>query len=392
MLRKDGKRLVFKQNTQWINRMTDNSQSALLERMTLFWHGHFACITKMPHLAARQMNTIRAYALGSFKDLVLAMAKDVSMIRFLNNQQNRKKSPNENFARELMELFTIGQGNYTEQDIKEAARAFTGWSSNLRGEFIFKERQHDYGQKTFMGRTGDFNGDDIINIILEQKEAAEFITRKIYSYFVNEKVDEFRVKELAKQFYDTNYNISYLMGSIFRSDWFYAEKNVGTKIKSPVEFLAGMLRSLNVSFEDPMAMLFVQKALGQVLFNPPNVAGWAGGKIWIDNSTLMLRLNLANYLFRSTDIDLHTKDEFEAEQRGKKRRKIKAEIDFSELLSTFKYTKQEQIFEKLSAYILQPDVHLNKSMFDEFTPKGHNEDFIKVLTMWLMSLPEYQMC
>ncbi|MEM9819648.1 MAG: DUF1800 domain-containing protein, partial [Bacteroidota bacterium] len=278
--RKQARRAVLRLNQEWIERMANPSHPVLLEKMTLFWHGHFACITRQPHLAGQQLQTIRQHALGNFKDLVLAMAKDVSMIRFLNNQQNKKRKPNENFARELMELFTIGRGNYTEQDIKAAARAFTGWSSNLRGEYKFKRRQHDYGSKTFMGKTGNFGGEDIIDILLERRETAQFISRKVYRYFVNEKVDERRVSALAAQFYQSNYNITALMKQIFSSDWFYAPENVGVKIKSPIELLVGMMRSLNVQFAQAKGMLFVQKALGQILFRPPNVAGWPGGKSW----------------------------------------------------------------------------------------------------------------
>ncbi|MEL6926092.1 MAG: DUF1800 family protein, partial [Bacteroidota bacterium] len=167
-LRREDRKLVAQQNVEWLLRMADEKSSPLLERMTLFWHGHFACITRASKLANAQLNAIRQHALGNFRDLVMAIAKDPSMIRFLNNQQNRKQQPNENFARELMELFTIGRGHYTEQDIKEAARAFTGWSSTLRGEYVFRQRQHDEGTKNFMGRSGNFNGDDIVNILLER--------------------------------------------------------------------------------------------------------------------------------------------------------------------------------------------------------------------------------
>ena len=220
--RKKAKKLIIQQNQDWIERMANPDHPVLLEKMTLFWHGHFACISKKPRLASQQLQTIRQHALGNFKDLVLAIAKDPAMIRFLNNQQNRKRKPNENFARELMELFTIGRGNYTEQDIKEAARAFTGWSSNLRGEFKFRKRHHDYGRKTFMGKTGNFGGEDIIDILLERQETAQFITRKFYRYFVNEKVEERRVQALAAKFYRSNYDIAALMREIFASDWFYA--------------------------------------------------------------------------------------------------------------------------------------------------------------------------
>ncbi|MFT5386611.1 MAG: hypothetical protein ACI81W_004024, partial [Saprospiraceae bacterium] len=242
---KQERQLVLQQNVDWVIRMADPTESALLEKMCLFWHGHFACISKGSKLAYQQLNTIRAHALGNFKAFVHAMAKDVSMIRFLNNQQNRKQQPNENFARELMELFTIGHSNYTEQDIKEAARAFTGWSSDQGGDFKFKKSNHDYSLKTFMGQTGNFDGGDIIDIILSRKETAQFITRKIYRFFVNDRIDEQHVAELSTRFYNAGYDIKDLMFTIFSADWFYESKNIGVKIKSPVVLLAGVMRCLH---------------------------------------------------------------------------------------------------------------------------------------------------
>ncbi len=212
----------------WLDKMAGN-KNPLLERMTLFWHGHFACHSKLPNLAVNQINTIRKNALGNFKDLVHAIAKDPAMILYLNNQQNNKRKPNENFARELMELFTIGIGNYTEKDIKEAGRAFTGWKADkFKGEFDFVEKQHDFGEKTFMGKTGNFNGGDIVDIILEKKEVADFISKKIYKYFVNDNVDKNNVAEISDVFYSSNYDIKKTMHFIFSSKWFYDNKNIGS--------------------------------------------------------------------------------------------------------------------------------------------------------------------
>ena len=391
-LRKKERRLVFKQNADWVKRMANPGESALLEKMCLFWHGHFACITKGSKLAYHQLNTIRKHALGSFRDLVHAMAKDVSMIRFLNNQQNRKRTPNENFARELLELFTIGRGQYTEQDIKEAARAFTGWSSDLSGTFVFRKRQHDFGNKTFMGKTGDFNGDDIIDIVLKRRETAEFIVRKVYRYFVNDKIDKFKVQKLTAVFYHSDYDIEKLMRRIFTSDWFYAPENIGVKIKSPVELMAGIMRTLHVNFKDDLTLRFVEKALGQILFNPPNVAGWPGGKTWIDNSTLMLRLNLVGFLFQATDVNFKTKEEFEAKTRNKPVRKINADVNLNPIIAMNKQRNKEQIFKELSEYLLQVKIKVGLTDFKKHIFHHHSGDFIKTLVLRLMSMPEYQMC
>lgn len=391
--RKQERQLVAQQNIEWINRMANADQTAFLERMSLFWHGHFACQTKLSSLVTQQINTIRQHALGSFRDLVLAMAKDTSMIRFLNNQQNRKKTPNENFARELLELFTIGRGHYTERDIKEAARAFTGWSSNLQGDYVFRQRHHDFGQKTFFGKTGNFNGEDIIDLILEKKETAYFISQKIYRYFVNEQPNEAIIHQLSHTFYNSGYDIGHLMRTIFESEWFYQTENVGTKIKSPVELLAGMMRTLKVEFDQPNALLFVQKALGQTLFNPPNVAGWPGGRSWIDNSTLMLRLNLSNYLFTSSNVNLRAKDEPEAKSRGKAIKKLSASIDLAPIYGMTAGLSREDIFQQLNEYLIPGKIAVDRATVDQFIPAQQTDEaYVKWLMMRLMSLPEYQMC
>ena len=323
---------TFTQAVAWTNRMANEERSPLLEKMTLFWHGHFPIRTILPSQAVNYLNTLRKHGLGNFRDLVLAIARDPAMIQYLNNQQNVKGKPNENFARELLELFTIGRGNYTEQDIKEAARAFTGWSSNpLNGKFRFRQRKHDYDSKTFMGKTGNFDGDEIIDIILEKKETAHFITKKIYRFFVNEQVDEIIVRQLANEFYNSNYDIGKLMRRIFTSDFFYEKKNRGNRIKSPVELVAGLKRTLGLKFDDPKATFLIQRALGQKLFNPPNVAGWLGGKAWIDNATLLLRLNIPSILFGVSDFDIKVKEEPEMIRFSKKMQRFSAQMELAPL-------------------------------------------------------------
>src|SRR5687767_4343951 len=168
LLRKQARENLKALNITWLNEMI-HSAAQFRERMSLFWHGHFACRVNNAAFQQQFLHAIRTHATGNFADLLKAVSKSPAMLRFLNNQQNRKLQPNENFAREVMELFTMGTGTYSETDVKEAARAFTGWGFNLKGEFVFREKQHDGGKKTFLGRTGTFNGDDILNILLEQK-------------------------------------------------------------------------------------------------------------------------------------------------------------------------------------------------------------------------------
>lgn len=376
----------------WLKRMASPRFSPLMERMSLFWHGHFACQAFSGTLAFQQLRTIRKYAFGKFGNLLLAMAQDPAMIRYLNNQQNHKDKPNENFARELMELFTIGRGHYSEQDVKEAARAFTGWSSNLQGIYTFRAQAHDYGPKTFFGRTGAFDGSDIIDIILEKRETARFITRKIYRYFVNEKVDETLVDELSRRFYDSGYDIGLLMRAIFESGWFYEPRNIGVRIKSPVELVAGIMRTLDVRFIDDKALVFLQRALGQVLYNPPNVAGWPGGKSWIDNASLMMRLNLVGYLFQLSEFSFRVKDEPEAAQRENAMRRLDATMDMEPLMQLLEGVPREGYFERFAGYLLQARPRIGSAMLKPFTAQGSDWDYARTLAIRLMSMPEYQMC
>jgi uncharacterized protein (DUF1800 family) len=378
-------------NADWVKMMA-NSYNPLLERMTLFWHDHFACRIKSPVFVSNYMNAIRGNALGSFRDLVIGVSKSPAMIRYLNNQQNRKRKPNENFARELLELFTIGRGNYTENDIKEAARAFTGWTSNLKGEFVFREKWHDTGKKTFMGSTGNFGGEDIINLVLARKETAFYITTKIYKYFVNEKINETRIKELADYFYENDYDIGQLMSKIFTSDWFYAQENIGIKIKSPIDMLVGMMKVFDIEFKNSKAILFTQRSLGQILFDPPNVAGWVGGKSWIDNSTLIFRLNYASYLFNAMELNIREKIQLEASIRNQMTKKLVHSINANTLIKAFKGYKEEELFDEMKDYLLVPNVNIDKNFVDEYTINNNSEDYIRSLTIRLMSLPEYQMC
>jgi uncharacterized protein (DUF1800 family) len=203
-----------------------SDEAQLREKMTFFWTGIFATRNVVSRFNLQLLNIIKENALGSFGDLLLAVSQSPTMLQFLNNQQNKKDHPNENFAREVMELFTMGRENYTEKDIKEAARAFTGWSFTPEGNFIMRPRLHDFGSKTFLGKTGNFDGTEILKIILEQKATAKYIAKRIYQFFVNEKTDENLVNELAEKFYQSNYDIKTILNEIFTSKWFFDEKNI----------------------------------------------------------------------------------------------------------------------------------------------------------------------
>jgi uncharacterized protein (DUF1800 family) len=390
-------------NITWLNQMV-NSEQQLREKMALFWHGHFASRNINILYQQQLLDIIRQNALGNFGDLLHEVSKSASMLNFLNNNQNRKGHPNENFAREVMELFTMGRGNYTENDIKEAARAFTGWGANISGEFAFRKFQHDDGQKTVLGKTGNFDGDDVLNILLEHKQTATYITRKIYRYFVNDVPDEGHVTWLADRFYK-NYDIKELMKDIFTSDWFYDEKNIGCRIKSPVELIVGIRRALPMKLENEQVQLLLQRLLGQILFYPPNVAGWPGGKNWIDSSSLMFRLRIPQLIYDNDEVALQPKDDDDqmmgmkdmaGKGMGKMGKKggqvISAAVDWETYLNKFEKVPREKLLSAISGILIQGVAPVDEKILNKYVDSSNRESYIKSATIQLMSTPEYQLC
>jgi uncharacterized protein (DUF1800 family) len=387
-------------NLRWLEMMI-NSEAQLREKMSLFWHGHFA--TRIPNSFFSQelLHIIRSNALGNFGDMLKAVSKSPAMLQFLNNQQNRKSHPNENFAREVMELFTMGRGNYTENDVKEAARAFTGWGFNAKGEFVFRKNQHDTGSKTFLGKTGNFEGEDILNILLENSQTANYISKKIYRHFVNENVNEVNQQWLSKHFYSNNYDIARLLEDMFTSDWFYDEKNIGTRIKSPVELLAGIRRILPMQLEKDESQLLFQRTLGQVLFYPPNVAGWPGGKSWIDSSSLMLRLRIPKIFSANDALDIMPKADDDV-QMGMMMEGIKkmrdavkggtATIDWASVNKIFEKVQRDKLLESIADTVLQTKGQVSNAVLDKYVNAESRENYIKSAVVNLMSTPEYQLC
>jgi uncharacterized protein (DUF1800 family) len=396
-LRKQSADDIKNLNLTWLSEMI-NSEAQLREKMSLFWHGHFACRVVNIYFQQQLLNVIRENALGNFGDLLREVSKTPAMLSFLNNQQNKKQHANENFAREVMELFTMGRGNYTEADVKEGARAFTGWGFNLKGEFVQRPFQHDNGNKTFLGKTGNFDGDDIIDIILEQKATAKFITQKIYKFFVNNEVDHEKIESLAEGFYQSNYDLQKLMNRIFLSDWFYEEKNIGTRIKSPVELMVGVRRLIPMELEKPEAQLLFQKVLGQILFYPPNVAGWPGGKNWIDSSALMFRMRLPQILTNSEEFLIAPKDDDdvmmgkEGVDRMSKPNQLNVNVDWISVVDTFNKTKKENLQQKVNDIVLQTKNSINPNVLKRYLNTTSREGFIKSSMVELMSTPEYQLC
>ncbi len=393
-------------NLYWLEQMV-SSDAQLREKMAFFWHGHFAARNLNIFFQQQLLDVIRQNALGSFRTLLHEVSQSAAMLNFLNAAQNKKGHPNENFAREVMELFTMGRGHYTEQDIKEAARAFTGWSANIKGEFVFRRFQHDSESKTVLGKTGNFTGEDILDLLLDQPQTAQYITQKIYRFFVNETVDKEKVDWLSKRFYQSNYNISQLMEDIFTADWFYEEKNIGTRIKSPIELVVGMQRMLPMTVENEEALLLVQRLLGQLLFYPPNVAGWPGGKNWIDSSSLMFRLRLPQ-LFNDTDelnIRPKTDDDMTGGQEekmmvkkggasamGRGGKPIQADVYWKLYTKQYDSTPRESLLTSLQAALLQVPARYGVDTINNFADSSARENFIRSSTIQIMSTPEYQMC
>ncbi len=391
-------------NLMWLDEMVD-SKAQLREKMAFFWHGHFASRNLNVFYQQQLLDVIRVNALGNFRDLLQEVSKSAAMLNFLNANQNRKGHPNENFAREVMELFTLGRGNYTEVDVKEAARAFTGWGANLKGEFIFRRFQHDDGNKTVLGKTGALTGEEVLDHLVDQKQTALHITTKIYRFFVNDIPDNSRINWLADRFYQSGYEISKLMEDIFTSEWFYDEKNMGTKIKSPVELIAGIRRMLPMELENIESQLIIQRILGQMLFYPPNVAGWPGGKSWIDSSSLMMRLRLPqlftdidqmNVTPKSDDDQMMGMDKMEKmqgkNQGGKGAKPIKATIDWKDYVQSFNSVPREELVNAISLSLLQIKPGYSTDLIQKHANSESRESFIRTATIQVMSTPEYQMC
>ncbi|MDR3709558.1 MAG: DUF1800 domain-containing protein [Capsulimonadaceae bacterium] len=297
----------------------------LEEKMVLFWHNHFTSKDDDGLLMLRQNQLYRTHALGNFRTLALAVSRDPEMLRYLNGNQNYRAHPNENYARELMELFTCGRvdpsgkPNYTEDDIKASARAFSGW--NLRDEkFYFNPNQHDDTTKTFMGRTGNFNGDDIVDILVSLPATAAYVCTKLFRYFAYEDPDQYVVRELVRVYYASGYSIREVVSTIFRSDAFWSPKAQFALFKSPADYVVGAVRVAGltdlfappleqiVDDEDPAArgrrgpsplarlnaLTNAMRSMGQQLFAPETVKGWDGGRKWISTDTLQARARFAN--------------------------------------------------------------------------------------------------
>ena len=296
------RRQVGQARVYWLTRML-HTQRPLEEKLALFWHGHFATASSKVNnalLLLDQIQLFREYGFGSFEVLLQKVTRNPAMLIWLDNRLNRRGAPNENYAREVQELFTLGIGNYTEQDIKEAARALTGHTLDHGQHYVFNADQHDGGDKTFHGQTGPFDADDILAILVRQPAAARFVTGKLFAYFVHDHPDASTIDRLANTFSGNNFEIRAVLRDIFLGPEFLSPRAFHAQVKQPVDLVIGSLKALNigtVSLDATQAL----RRMGQDLLNPPDVSGWQGGAAWINSTTLFERFNWGNKLADERD-------------------------------------------------------------------------------------------
>lgn len=323
----------------WANRML-RTKRPLEEKLALFWHGHFATSdvkVRDYRKMVQQLALFHTYGNGNFRDLLIGVAKDPAMLVYLDAGENLKGKPNENFGREILELFTMGVGNYTEHDIREAARAFTGWTNDSL-KFVVKPELHDDGEKTVLGRTGNFDGVQVIDIVLSREVTARFIASKLYRYFVRDDIAPELATKLGKILYDNKYELKPLLTTIFLSRDFYSQPSYGTQIKSPVHLAISTYRKLGLT-EVPGIPDFntVTENLGQELFHPPNVAGWEGGRSWVTPALLLARGNFAREVLFPDVVNFKAPDQYMPEQNRQVAVKVAQGIEITEA------TKEEAV-------------------------------------------------
>lgn len=392
--------------TGWLERMR-KTRNPLREKMTLFWHGHFATSVekvRQAYLMWMQNETLRHHALGNFGDLTKAVSRDPAMMIYLDTARSRKSHPNENYARELMELFTLGIGNYTEEDIKEAARAFTGYVINRRTqESMFAARGHDNGEKTFLGRTANYDAEGIVDRILEQPACATFIARKLWTYFAYENPEPKMVESLAGSLRNNRYEIRPVLGELFRSAAFYSPRAIRTQIKSPIQWVVQTSKILESPLPPGRLLMGALRQLGQVPFAPPSVKGWDGGKAWITTSTLLLRYNLANMILGNGPIPgglgptgrnaQVRPNRARAEERL--RRVLQSRVDLAKIAPKDLREDRDQLVEAMVMRLFQDPLTPREtaafSRFLESKQPDNSDAVLRELLHLMMSTPQYQL-
>jgi hypothetical protein len=374
----------------WLNRML-YSPHPLREKLTLFWHNHFATSNakvQSTRLMLGQYDLMRRQAQGSFAELLQAMSKNPAMLVWLDGKGSKKGNPNENYAREIMELFSLGIGHYTEMDIREAARAFTGWDV-VASEAVFKSADFDDGVKTILGQTGRFKAEDAVRICLEQQSAAPFILNKLFKFLVSETVpaSPALLAPLAEDFRSSNYNFGALVARVLRSNLFFSTTAYRTRIKSPVEFTLGIVKALEGRV-GTTALAVALGELGQDLFYPPNVKGWDGGPAWLNGQTLLFRQNLSLALTSTEDL------------------RFGARTDPAALIRRAGRKTDDEVVAYFLDLFLQNDVPAeSRTRLLDYQHKAHEQSVplywssadaadhrVRALCHLVLTLPEFQLC
>lgn len=369
--------------TWWVQRMAYGPYP-FHEKLTLFWHGHFTTSARDERsawLMWQQNETWRAHAAGNFGRFVKAVSRDPAMLDYLNNQQNRKARPNENYARELMELFTLGIGNYTENDIKEAARAFTGWAHD--GEaFIFRKFDHDDGEKTFFGVRGPFDGDDIVDLILRHKACGPYIASRFWNFFVSEQYDPAVIASLGDVLRENDYELRPMIRTLLTSKAFYHRQHIGAQIKSPIQLVVGTVRLLGLKMPEVNRLNGALTQMGQVPLMPPTVKGWPGGKMWINTSTMFVRYNTVLWLAGGEPVVSGRRGVDAANRRN---RPSGVEVDAE--------GTADQIVDRWVERLIQrPIAEEKRSVLIEAVGPKPTESSVRDMVNLILSMPEYQLC
>jgi len=376
----------------WMNRMAYGPHP-LQEKLTLFWHGHFTTSAKDERAAALmwdQNELLRQHAAGNFREFVRQISRDPAMLDYLNNTQNKKAHPNENYARELMELFTLGIGNYTEQDIRESARAFTGWTHD-GDKFRFDNYDHDANPKTFMGRRGNFDGDDIIDIILLNPACGPYIGSRLWTFFTYEDPEPALCTSMGQLLRENRYELRPLLRAMFNSYGFYTPRAMGTQIKSPIQLIVGMVRQLGMKMPKPQPVFGALQQMGQVPLMPPNVKGWPGGRAWINTSTLLVRYNTCVMLAGGGgEIAAASGRGF----GGKTLKGFKAGGSVESEYNAPAANSVEATADDWIARLIQRPITAEKRqvLIDALGGKPDNADRVKKMIQLIVSMPEYQLC
>ena len=384
----------------WLERLL-TTNAPFREKLALYWHDHFSVMAEKvqdPVSLWRHVELLRSHGLDDFGRILLLVSQDAAMLRHLDNLNSVKGRPNENYARELMELFTLGIDHYTEEDVRASARAFTGWTFDRDTyEFVFRKEQHDDREKTFLGRTGNWNGDDIIRIILEQPACGEFLGRKLWTWFAQDVPDDAVVKRFGKLIRREKFQMKAVFRALFRSRAFYAPTVQGMQVKTPVQFIVGTVRLMRIPSPPIPVLAEASRIMGQKLYDPPDVNGWPKGDKWINTSTLLVRYNFANYLVTGRIPGARpgagVKDkgaDFEPERFVDSRRGDSAEAVTEVFLAWFVQRKLDDRLRRQLVTYLRTDRNGAEGGFN--VKNNDAPEKLRALVHLILSSPEYQLC